>query len=179
MFCPLVILALSRFGRGSFRPLVFSKHYLTSITQKAKRTYTCIYILLGADVGVLWSYMVEETRGPGKTNDLRRVTTTLPHADSQIRSRFAAVASECFSHCTIQIFQPRNLLQNQWNAFLETWYVGLGTRGLSWFACMPCKYAYMGPIWAVSGQAHMGMPILAPYGTNVGNLGIWANPEVS
>ena len=33
--------------------------YLTSITQKAQRTYR--RVLKGADVGLLWSYMVEET----------------------------------------------------------------------------------------------------------------------
>ena len=33
--------------------------YLTSITQTAQRTYRCI--LESADVGVLWSYIVEET----------------------------------------------------------------------------------------------------------------------
>ena len=33
----------------------------------------------GADIGVLWSKEVEETGEPGKTTDLRWVTTTLPH----------------------------------------------------------------------------------------------------
>ena len=42
--------------------------YLTSIThvQKAQRTYICI--LEGADVGVLWSYVVEETGEPGENH---------------------------------------------------------------------------------------------------------------
>ena len=39
---------------------------------------------------------------PGKTTDLGRATTTLPHADTGIRSRIAAVASECTNHCAIQ-----------------------------------------------------------------------------
>ena len=38
--------------------------YLTSITQKAQKTYRRVFE--GADVGVLWSYMVEETRTRGK-----------------------------------------------------------------------------------------------------------------
>ena len=37
--------------------------YLHSITQKAQRTY--IHVLEGADVCVLWSYVVEETGEPG------------------------------------------------------------------------------------------------------------------
>ena len=40
--------------------------YLTLITQKAQRTYKCI--LEGADVGVLWSYVVEETGEPGENH---------------------------------------------------------------------------------------------------------------
>jgi hypothetical protein len=32
----------------------------------------------------------------------------------------------------------------------------------------------MGPIWALSGQAHMGMHIWDPYGTHIGL--IWASP---
>ena len=40
--------------------------YLTSITQKAQRTYK--RVLEGADVDVLWSYVVEETGEPGENN---------------------------------------------------------------------------------------------------------------
>ena len=40
--------------------------YLTSITQKAQRTYR--RVLEGADVGVLWSYVVEETEEPWKNH---------------------------------------------------------------------------------------------------------------
>ena len=40
--------------------------YLTSITQKAQRTYR--RVLEGADVGVLWSYVVEETGEPGENH---------------------------------------------------------------------------------------------------------------
>jgi hypothetical protein len=39
----------------------------------------------------------------------------------------------------------------------------------------PSKHAYMGPIWAISRQAHMGMPILDLYGTNMGKS-IWVRP---
>ena len=62
-----------------FLPLVFSFQksnrlykkslkaiYLTSITQKPHRTYK--RVLEGADVGVLWSYMVEETGEPGENH---------------------------------------------------------------------------------------------------------------
>ena len=73
--------------------------YLTLIIQKAQRTYK--RVLEGADVSVLWSYVVEETGEPGKTTDLGRATITLPHADTGIRSRVAAVASECVNHCAI------------------------------------------------------------------------------
>ena len=38
----------------------------------------------------------------GKTTDLRRATTTLPHDDTGIRSWIATLASECFNHCAIQ-----------------------------------------------------------------------------
>ena len=38
----------------------------------------------------------------GKNTDLGRATTTLPHADTGIRSLVAAVASECLKHCAIQ-----------------------------------------------------------------------------
>ena len=37
--------------------------YLTSITQKAHKR-----VLEGADVGILWSYMVEETGEPGENH---------------------------------------------------------------------------------------------------------------
>ena len=40
--------------------------YLTSNTQKAQRTYR--RVLEGADVGVLWSYVVEETGEPGENH---------------------------------------------------------------------------------------------------------------
>ena len=40
--------------------------YLTSITQKAQRTYR--RVLEGADVGVLWSSVVEETAEPGENH---------------------------------------------------------------------------------------------------------------
>ena len=43
---------------------------------------------------------------PGKTTDLGRATTTLPHADTRIRSQVAAVASECVNHCAIQAPGP-------------------------------------------------------------------------
>ena len=33
----------------------------------------------GADIGVIWSNEVEETGKPGKTTNLRWVTTTLQH----------------------------------------------------------------------------------------------------
>ena len=44
----------------------------------------------------------KKPENPGKTTDLGRATTTLPHADTEIRSRVAAVASECTNHCAIQ-----------------------------------------------------------------------------
>ena len=59
-------------------------------------------VLEDADVGVLWSYVVEVSGEPGKTTDLGQVTDTLPHADTEIRSRVAAVASQCVNHCAIQ-----------------------------------------------------------------------------
>ena len=70
--------------------------YLTLITQKAQRTYK--RVLEGTDVGVLWSYMVEETGEPGEnhrpwTGD--HYPATCRH---RIRSRIAAVASECTNH---------------------------------------------------------------------------------
>ena len=40
--------------------------YLTSITQRAKKTFT--RILKGADVDILWSYVVEETGEPGENH---------------------------------------------------------------------------------------------------------------
>ena len=58
---------------------------ITSITQKAHRTYK--RILEGADVGILWSYVVEET---GENTDLGRATITLPHADGGDQIRAAA-----------------------------------------------------------------------------------------
>ena len=75
------------------------KHYLFlfDYTQKAQRTFR--RVLEGTDVGVLLSYVVEETGEPGETTDLGRATTTLPHAGTGIRSCVAAVASECFNHC--------------------------------------------------------------------------------
>ena len=39
----------------------FKNFFFTTITQKAHKTYSA---LEGADVGVLWSYMVEETGVP-------------------------------------------------------------------------------------------------------------------
>ena len=49
---------------GSVRNL--NTIYLTSITQKAQRTYK--RVLEDADVGVLWSYVVEETGEPGENH---------------------------------------------------------------------------------------------------------------
>ena len=40
-----------------------------------------------ADVGVLWSHMVEETEQPGKNIDIGRPTTNLQYFDTGIRSR--------------------------------------------------------------------------------------------
>ena len=48
-------------ARSPFKSL--NTIYLASITRKAQRTY--IRVLEGADVGVLWSYLVEETGEPG------------------------------------------------------------------------------------------------------------------
>ena len=78
----------------------FKHYFLTLITQKAQRTYR--RVLEGAVVGVLWSYVVKETGEPRENHDIGRGNTALPHADTGIRSRVAAVASECVNHCTIQ-----------------------------------------------------------------------------
>ena len=81
------------------------KYYLTSITQKAHRTYQCI--LEGADVGVLWSYVVEETGAPRGNHAFGEVTTALPHADARDRTQAAAVTSEGF---TLALSRPCNHL---------------------------------------------------------------------
>ena len=74
--------------------------YFTKITQKAQRTY--IRVLEGTDVGEFCGHTWWKPENLGKTTDLGRATTTLPHADTGIRSRVAAVASECANHCAIQ-----------------------------------------------------------------------------
>ena len=57
-------------------------------------------------------------KNPGKTTDLGRATTTLPHADTGIQSRVAAVASKCVNHCTIQAPYVCNINPQNFNSSL-------------------------------------------------------------
>ena len=68
---------------------------LTSISQKAQRT--SIRVLEGADVGVLWSYVVEETGLHGGKHRPWTGDHYLPHADTGNWTRAAVVTSEGFT----------------------------------------------------------------------------------
>ena len=77
----------------------FEHLLLYLITQKAQRTYS--RVLEGADVGALWSYVAEETVVPGET--IGQATNILPHDDAENRTWVAAMTSESFIPCTIQV----------------------------------------------------------------------------
>ena len=72
--------------------------YLTSITQKAHRTYK--RVLEGADVGVLWPYVWKKLEHLEETTHIGRATTTLLHADS----RAEAVTSDGFTPALSRYF---------------------------------------------------------------------------
>ena len=73
----------------------FNTIYFTSIIQTAQRT--CRHVLEGTNVGILLSYMVEETAVPSGNHRPWTVTITLPHANAVNQTWAAAAMSVYFT----------------------------------------------------------------------------------